>query len=96
MIIHNNETLTRGIVAQKGEFVVCINEPKNSTLPITINKSYKVLEVVKAWSDPNLKDIIIEKYYTILNDEGGEGNYLIERFRTKSELRENVINNLLK
>lgn len=85
------ENLLTRKIAKEGDTVVCI--VGNVSMPITLNRSYVVLGIVKAWSAVGID---IDKYYTLCNDDGEEGNYLIERFKTKAELRDKVIDEILK
>lgn len=80
-------------LAKKGEIVVCVDDSRYPHIKkamtnydnyvLTNNKSYEVL------------DIIDDIFYTIINDKGDTGNYTIERFQTKSNLRQDKIDSIL-
>ena len=38
----------------------------------------------------------IDRYYSIYNNDGDYGNYFIERFKTKAEIRNELIENIIK
>lgn len=68
--------------------VICVNNKtrNKNDIPITINKTYKVLEVDRY-------DNIT--YYVIVNDYDNKGKYESIHFKTFSEFREDQINKIL-
>lgn len=94
--------LTITLTAKIGETVICIDVNTNTSShvntntssPLTLNNSYIVMNVIKNYSPIQGREI--DRYYSIYNNDGDYGNYLIERFTTKAELREKVIDEILK
>ena len=81
--------ITSECLAEKGDFVVCVD--LSPPLPasgesITINKKYEVLRVF----GKNLN-----RFYSIKNDQGVKVNFSSKRFKTKPEIRDEIINSIL-
>ena len=89
--------ITSECLAEKGDFVVCVDLSQrwpNRTFSIgiyqyesiTINKKYEVLRVF----GKNLN-----RFYSIKNDQGVKVNFSSKRFKTKTEIRDELINSIL-
>ena len=89
--------ITSECLAEKGDFVVCVDLSQrwpNRTFSIgiyqyesiTINKKYEVLRVF----GKNLN-----RFYSIKNDQGVKVNFSSKRFKTKTEIRDEIINSIL-
>lgn len=86
--------LTITLTAKIGETVICIDVNTNTSSPLTLNNSYIVMDVIKNYSPIDGREI--DRYYSIYNNDGDYGNYFIERFKTKSEIRNELIENIIK
>jgi hypothetical protein len=86
--------LTITLTAKIGETVICIDVNTNTSSPLTLNNSYIVMDVIKNYSPIHGREI--DRYYSIYNNDGDYGNYFIERFKTKAEIRNELIENIIK
>ena len=86
--------LTITLTAKIGETVICIDVNTNTSSPLTLNNSYIVMNVIKNYSPIHGREI--DRYYSIYNNDGDYGNYFIERFKTKAEIRNELIENIIK
>ena len=84
--------ITSECLAEKGDFVVCVDLSPPFTIgiyqyeSITINKKNEVLRVF----GKNLN-----RFYSIKNDQGVKVNFSSKRFKTKTEIRDEIINSIL-
>ncbi len=94
--------LTITLTAKIGKTVICIDVNTNTSShvntntssPLTLNNSYIVMNVIKNYSPIHGREI--DRYYSIYNNNGDYGNYFIERFKTKAEIRNELIENIIK